>query len=191
MENIVRRELIANNKLIGVEYLMENDELIRVELEGLNGIACIDFKVTLTETGEEYYLGFDLATRDICSWQVLNQDVETRKSKITGRTLNEALKDIEDLDDILCDILEDVLDRDDSWMDELSGFEMLINVIGEAPTETLYDEDGCEEIIIRKFLNGARAVYNIQENRLGIITEDDTIINIDEDDDFEYIVQFI
>ena len=184
MENIVRRELIANNKLIGVEYLMENDELIRVELEGLNGIACIDFKVTLTETGEEYYLGFDLATRDICSWCVLNQDVETGKSKITGRTLNEVLKDIEDLDDIL-------LDRDDSWTDELSGFEMLINVIGEAPTETLYDEDGCEEIIIRKFPNGARAVYDISENRLGIITADDTIINIDKDDDFEYIVQFI
>ena len=55
----------------------------------------------------------------------------------------------------------------------------------------LYDEDGCEEIIIRKFPNGARAVYNIQENILGIITADDTIINIDEDDDFEYIVQFI
>ena len=73
----------------------------------------------------------------------------------------------------------------------MKGFEVLINVIGEAPTETLYDEDGCEEIIIREFPNGARAVYNISENRLGIITADDTIIVIDKDDDFEYIVQFL
>ena len=73
----------------------------------------------------------------------------------------------------------------------MKGFEMLINVIGEAPTEILHDKYGCEEIIIREFPNGARAIYNIQENRLGIITADDTIINIDKDDDFEYIVQFL
>lgn len=168
---------------------INNPQIESIELEGLMGTALIDFEVLLTN-GEVYNLGFNLATRQINSWCVRNQDTETRRSTITGRKLNEALKDIDRLEGELVEEFNKILAETDDWKAELTPYEYLLTWVGEAPDYIRCDENRYPEIISRTLPNGNEVTYNAECCMTAIFPTDGCAIVLDIDDTAEYLSKY-